>query len=53
MSVQTVIIQVRGGVVEPLYLPFGVNLKITDHDNKETYLCYLDEDGNIRTAPEE
>ncbi len=53
MSVKTVVIQVNGGVVEPIFLPRDVNLKVIEHDNKETYICYKDEDGNIKTAPEE
>jgi hypothetical protein len=53
MNTKKVVIQVTGGVVEPLFISKGVDLKITDHDNEETWVCFQDKDGDIRSYPEE
>lgn len=54
MSVGEVRIEVRDGIVHPVYIPIRVKLKITDHDHQLTHICFQDKKtGKIVRRPEE
>ncbi len=53
-SIGEVQIEVRDGIVHPVFIPIRVRLKITDHDHQLTHICFQEEKtGKIVRRPEE